>query len=132
MEMKKAIEILITTNESNTQLDLFRSNEQVLLQGYKYKDVKKWGLEIDFGSVDGIVFELMFSPSKTHNRLNFKRFENSVVKEEFKSFERVSQDSYFCFFSSQTSIEEISNFISKTLMEVYGELQGNYFRVAAF
>lgn len=127
MELERALAILMDSNESNMQLDIFRRNGNILLQGYRYEDVKKWGLEIDFGNTDGVVFELMFSPAKAGNHLNLERFENSVFKEKFKSFERVSQNSCFCFFSTQTSINDISRSISDLLNTVYGELEGNYF-----
>ncbi len=114
------LELFINNNESNAQLDVFRDNGQVILQIYKYKDVKKWNIGIDFGLHDGYVFELLFTSSKTDNSSNKDRFNSSSRRDTFVKFDKIKEDSYFAFLPADIELNDLSRFINDILLDVYG------------
>jgi hypothetical protein len=124
-----AVEIFLGSNEANTQLDIFRENGQVMLQVYRYSDVRKWGYGIDFGVDNGYVFELLFNKSKTNNVENYARFQNSELWHEFRTFSDIEQNSFFYFLSINAGQDRFSAFVIKVLNEVYGNPENIDFQV---
>lgn len=66
------------------QLDVFRENGQVILQGFKLKAVKEWGWKVPIDqNAKGMLVNLRFDKAKTNNSDNFSRFLESDFYEKF-------------------------------------------------
>ncbi|MFW5700938.1 MAG: hypothetical protein ACOCWM_04535 [Cyclobacteriaceae bacterium] len=128
MNIIQAVDIFKTEDGKNIQLDIFRSNGQVLLQVYRLSDVKEWGL-IDTSNEEGYLIELTFNKSKTSNRNNKERFMFSEYKEKFHRFDKIPEDSYFYFVPKQIDSTEFSNLIMKLIKDVYDDVEEVTFSV---
>lgn len=112
-------------DERNLQLDIFRENGQVLIQVFKYSDVKKWDIRPDFGSHDnGYVIEVRFANGKTNNKAHLKNFENSEIRSRYQDFQELEKGSYFSFIPTTSTALELQAFILKTIEQVYGREVG--------
>ena len=132
MRLVDASQLFLDLGENNAQMDIFRENGQILLQVYRYSDVKRWDCDIDFGIRDGYVFELLFSKSKTDNAANFARFQNTEARTSFHKFNKIEQNSFFAFLPKNVRLEKFEKFISSTLSAVYGNLENIDFQVNVY
>lgn len=119
MDLKRALEIIIFSNEDNIQLDIFRKNGQVLSQLYKQRDVKKWDYDILMAKDNGLILELNFNKAKTDNKNNYLRFKESSYHNKFKQFEKVKENSYFLGIEIDQPIENIEFLINDIISTVY-------------
>ena len=104
-------------DERNLQLDIFRDNGRVLIQVFKYSDVKGWNNPPVFDATQGYVSVLHFSGSKDKN---LKNFQNSKVFEYYHSFDSFGKH-FYCSFTPTTSTPmELQAFLLRTIKEVYG------------
>lgn len=121
MQISNIVDSFVRIEDQNLQIDFYRGNGQVILQVFKYSDVKKWGIGIDFGNYEGVVFELTFSKSKTNNEQVYMKFINSELFSQFKKFVSIKQDSFFSFIPFDLGNFEIEKFITTLLNELYGD-----------
>lgn len=118
MRLHEGIKILIDSNSSSIQLDIFRNNGQVLMQIFKQKNVSTWNRGIELTDSDGLIINLHFHKNKTNNFDNFKRFFDSDIFTKFKKYP-IPENSYFIGINSQYLINEIHDFILEILDTVY-------------
>lgn len=106
------------------QMDFLRDNGQVLLQVYSYKQMKLFFPQLDFGNETGYLLELNFSKSKTDNDINYRNFTLSDYYTQFRKFDDIKpKGAYFGFLKEEISDNDFSEYISKLLFTIYGDIQ---------
>ncbi|CAM1351018.1 hypothetical protein [Tenacibaculum halocynthiae] len=100
----------------NLQLDVFRSNGQVLMQLYKQRDVNLWDLNFDFPDDKAIVIEVSFHKDKLDNSKNLSNFKSSKL---FEKFTEVEKNDYFLRLRGNTDTIEVYKVVMKIVNDVY-------------
>ena len=134
-QLMSSLRDLIESDMPNTQMDIFYA-DQVIMQIYDQSDVKGWNLpvEIPFGKKGGIVIDLTFNKAKRRNKENLQRFMSSSFFSNFIMLDEGYAKTFLFPIDSQISIKEITQILSKLILEVYDFKENDIFevRVRAF
>ena len=134
--MINSIEIFINSKEPKVQFDIYRGNNQVLMQFFKQKDILNWKNPFSIIDESGFVLLIHFQKNKTNNIVNLKRFKNNELFYQFKCFEGYQPDTYFYGVNSEVDVIQFYDLIINILRNIYNlnksELNEIFYTVKAY